>query len=146
MSEVITAAEYLALNKRKSPRHAEDEAQRAVVNYLYSRYPDVLFFAIPNGEVRPVKTNRNGVTYCPSGARLKALGAKAGVPDLFICQSARLGSDLYHGLFIEMKVKGGKVSPEQKQWIEQLGKKGYLATVCFGFDEAKRLIDLYLKD
>jgi hypothetical protein len=56
----------------------------------------------------------------------------------------------YHGLYIELKrpvVKGEPkpvVSPEQKYWIEQLRKQGYLVEVCYGWIEAKELIERYL--
>jgi K+ transporter len=36
------------------------------------------------------------------------------------------------------------VSPEQKYWIEQLRKQGYLVEVCYGWIEAKELIERYL--
>ena len=72
---------------------------------------------------------------------LKATGATAGVPDLFL----PVPTSQYHGLFIEMKrTKGGKVSPEQKEWLEYLNSAGYRAVVCKGFLEAKAVIESYL--
>jgi Holliday junction resolvase len=61
---------------------------------------------------------------------------KSGVPDYIIYHKNKL-------LFIEMKrVKGGKVSPEQEEWIFKLNTvDGVEAVVCYGFDQAKIIID-----
>ncbi len=91
-----------------------------------------LLYAIPNGGARDAVT----------GARMKAEGVKAGVPDLFL-PVARCG---YHGLFVEMKRRdGGKVSPAQRLWIERLTEQGYLVAVCHGRDAAERVIVTYLE-
>jgi hypothetical protein len=96
-----------------------------------------LMFAVPNGGKRNPR----------EGARMKLQGTKAGVPDIFL-PVPRNG---FHGLWIELKrpiVKGEAkpvVSPEQKYWIEQLREQGYRAEVCYGWIEAKTLIEEYLK-
>ena len=66
----------------------------------------------------------------------KQSGLNPGLPDLLICLPHFL-------LFIEMKrTKGGQVSDEQKEWIRELNKYGdVLAQVCFGFDEARQLVE-----
>ena len=75
------------------------------------------------------------------GARLKAMGMRPGVSDYFL-PVARGGS---HGLWIEMKrVRGGKVEPEQAQWIDSMLRQGYAACVCRGADEAIRVIVEYM--
>jgi hypothetical protein len=52
----------------------------------------------------------------------------------------------YHGLYIELKRRhGGKVTPEQREWIDDLSKQGYAAIVCHGFDEAVSVIEEYLR-
>ena len=97
------------------------------------QYPEVkLMFHIPNGG------SRNPI----EGRHLKEQGVKAGVPDVFL-PVARKGC---HGLFIEMKrAKGGVLSQFQRDYIEALMKEGYSCAVCHGFDEAKRVIEEYLK-
>jgi hypothetical protein len=52
----------------------------------------------------------------------------------------------YHGMFIEMKAKSGKVSDSQKEFMAAASSMNYLAVVCFGFDEAKEAITKYLQD
>ena len=73
---------------------------------------------------------------------MKAEGMRSGVPDLFL-PVARKG---YHGMFIELKRRrGGVVSKDQQQWIDDLREQGYHAIVCRGFDEAKEQLTEYLK-
>jgi len=65
-------------------------------------------------------------------------GVKKGFPDYIILFPDR-------AIFIEMKrVKGGVVSPEQKEWIADLQRLGFRAEICKGFLEAKALIEYYL--
>ena len=97
------------------------------------KYPELaLMYHIPNGGSRNTVEAHN----------LKMQGVKPGVPDIFL-PVARGG---FHGLFIEMKRrKGGEVSQEQKGWLEALQGQGYRAEVCKGWEEAKNLIEKYLK-
>jgi len=51
-----------------------------------------------------------------------------------------------HGLAIELKrTKGGRVSAEQRWWINRLLEQGYCAAVCNGWQAAKRVIEDYLR-
>lgn len=89
-------------------------------------------FHIPNGGSRNVV----------EAVHFKQQGVKPGVPDIFL----PIPTKKYHGLFIELKKdKGGRVSPEQHEWIDYLTKQGYKAQVCKGFDEAQKTIERYLK-
>ena len=73
------------------------------------------------------------------GKQRKDIGVKSGVPDL--CLPVARGQ--YHGLYIEMKAERGRVSENQKKWLKRLMEQGYLAKVCYGFDEAIRCIKEY---
>jgi hypothetical protein len=112
----------------------EESEQMALITWLSDlarHIADLLFFAIPNGGIRPMVTAK----------KLKAAGVKAGVPDLFIA-TARGG---YHGLFIEMKrTTGGQVSSFQKQWLADLAANGYQVYVCKGANAAAEVILKYL--
>ena len=87
--------------------------------------------------------------HCPNGghrnkivaARLRREGVKAGIPDIFLL----VPRNGFHGLAIELKAKGKKPTKAQAEWLERLGKRGYLAAVCHGFEEAKDLILTYLQ-
>lgn len=65
----------------------------------------------------------------------------SGVSDVFL-PVAKGG---FHGLYIELKVKGGKASDNQKWWIAETTKQGYLAVICYGWIEAKGVIEEYLE-
>ena len=109
----------------------QHEALEQIVVVQYCMYKDIPIFAIPNGG------SRNKV----EAANLKRQGVKAGVPDL--CVPVALHG--YHGLYIEMKYGKNKPTDDQKKWIEILNKNGYLAKVCWGADEAIKLIDWYFQ-
>ncbi|MDO5397449.1 MAG: VRR-NUC domain-containing protein [bacterium] len=95
------------------------------------KYPELgLLFHIPNGGSR----NR------AEAVHLKRQGVKAGVPDLFL-PTAR---GKYHGLFIEMKYGKNKPTNAQREWMAALNEQGYLAVVCYGFDDARDTIERYL--
>lgn len=79
---------------------------------------------------------------------MKELGVMPGVPDYIIFVSKEQSSvDRPLLIFIEMKrVSGGTVSPAQQTWIDSLHQvKDVGAFVCYGFDEAKEVIDEYVK-
>lgn len=107
----------------------EEVEQRNVI--IYCTYAGIPVFAIPNGGSRNKR----------EAARLTAQGVKKGVPDLFIPRAA----GKFHGLFIEMKrEKGGRLSPDQAEWLALLRREGYAAYACPGFDNARAVIDRYL--
>lgn len=71
-------------------------------------------------------------------ARNKREGLRPGFPDLIICSKYK-----YCLYVIEIKrQKGGRVSPEQKEWIDALNEiDGIVATVCHGFDAARAFME-----
>lgn len=77
-----------------------------------------------------------------TGAALRRGGLRRGFPDLFI----PLACKGYHGLFVEMKRKGGRVSEDQKEWLRRLMRNGYLCEVCFGADEAIKIVKKYTEN
>lgn len=113
---------------------SEHEEQVQFIRLVEVAFPAevaALLFAIPNGGARHIKTARE----------LKAEGVRKGVPDLFLAYP----HNGYSGLFIEMKKRyGGRVSPEQKAYIEALRGKGYKVEVCKGCDDAYQAMVLYL--
>lgn len=96
------------------------------------KYPELeLAYAVPNG----------GSRHPLEAANLKRQGVKPGVPD--ICLPVPRGD--YAGLYLELKRgTGGKVSENQKWWIEKLKGQGYKAVVCAGFDEASKAVLNYM--
>lgn len=114
----------------------EADEQTAVIEWskmIVGRYPDIrLLFHIPNG----------GSRHPAEAAHLKAQGVKPGVPDLFL-PVARGG---YHGLFVEMKAREGKVSSFQRGWLNDLKEQGYAVAVCHGAKAAIETIQRYLDE
>lgn len=111
----------------------EHQEQVAVIQWFrlqHKQYANYLF-AIPNGGVRHIGT----------AVKLKREGVISGVPDLFL-MIPKAG---WHGLWIEMKIKGGKVSDSQKEFMGAATLIGYQAVVCYGFESAKDAINNYLQ-
>lgn len=101
---------------------SEHEEQCLFISLFRKTFPSVRIIAIPNGGWRDIRT----------AARLKAEGVSAGVPDLFIPAWR---------LWIEMKRrKHGTVSTAQKDWIKYLKEIGYEVFVCYGADEAYKVV------
>ena len=119
--------------KNIMPTEAEEQA--ALFHWaglMQGQYPELkLLHHIPNGGYRNKR----------EAASLQREGVKAGVPDICL-PVARNGC---HGLYIELKRrKGGRLSPSQACWMEQLKKQGYQVAVCYGWVEAKNIIVQYL--
>lgn len=121
--------------RRKPPverEHAEQVALFTWARLQTARTPELaLLFAIPNG----------GHRHKAVAAKLKAEGVKAGVPD--ICLPVARGS--YHGLYIELKAKGGRPTDGQFAWARLLAEQGYYSCFCVGWEEAKKTIENYLR-
>ena len=45
-----------------------------------------------------------------------------------------------------MKAGKNKPSKEQKEWINSLQEEGYVACVCYGWLEAREVIEKYLSE
>lgn len=109
------------------------EADEQIALFRWAEYiPELKYmYAVPNGGKRHPAEARN----------LKLQGVKAGVPDICL----PLPKGIYHGLYIEMKVGKNKTSEKQDDYLAYLNNVGYATSVCYGFEEAKRLIEIYLK-
>lgn len=101
------------------------------------RWPQLKYlFAIPNGGYRDKR----------EAAKLKAMGVKAGVPDLCL----PVPMYYWHGLYIELKrpdskgKKAGQTSDEQDEWIAFLTKQGYRVIVSYGWEKARDYLIWYL--
>ena len=61
------------------------------------------------------------------GAIRRRMGCRPGVPDILILHPS--GNGKYHGLAIELKVKGGHVSKEQEEFHKRLSENGYVSII-----------------
>lgn len=88
-------------------------------------------FAIPNGGFRTAKI----------AGMLKAEGVKAGVSDI----QCAMPSGGAHGLFVEMKSMSGQLQPNQREFIDESIRLGYVAVCCRGADEAFTVWKAYVE-
>ncbi len=114
---------------------SESQEQQLVIQWcelMKNKYPGTQYIIhIANEGKRNPRT----------GARLKKEGMKKGILDLFLpCPKGK-----YAGLWIEMKSLTGKLTKEQKEWIEVLNNQGYKAICCKGHEEAIKTIEEYMK-
>ena len=111
--------------------HSEQVALFEWAAWVEPKAPAVKWlYAVPNGGLR-----KKGVA-----GQLKAEGVKSGYPDTGL----DVASGGYHGLRIEMKIKGGRLSPAQIEWREWLISQGYKHAVCYDWQAAARVIADYL--
>ena len=125
------------MGKKTPHTPSEHDEQAAVIRWalmMEYAYPElVLLYAIPNAAKRSFKL----ANY------MKTEGMKSGVPDLCL-PVARSG---YHGLYIEMKRKGGpNPTKDQESWLKRLSDAGYYAVCCKGAEAAKNVLHRYVID
>jgi hypothetical protein len=117
--------------KTQATEHQEQVALFQWANSVKNQYPMLEWlFAIPNGGKRDIVT----------AAKMKREGLKMGIFDLCLPYPV----EGFHGLYIEMKRKGGKPSKKQREFQDYLLSQGYVAVVCEGWIEAKNVIERYL--
>jgi len=130
----------------KPPEASEHQEQCALIQrcqVMEHKYPELkLIYAIPNGQIGG---------NARLGQWMKNEGKRAGVPDL--CLPVMREEELplrgvrviRPALYIEMKKRGKKLEPSQKEFIPLLQEAGNKVVVCFSADEAWREIEEYLK-
>ena len=113
-------------------RHSESDEQIAAMDWLRAQYPKIAEHTLHIG-------NERKATYY-MGYIMKRMGVLKGASDLFMAWP--MGD--YHGLFIEVKSKIGKPTPEQKAFIERMLEVGYQAKICYGADEVINAMKEYI--
>ena len=103
------------MTRRRKP---ETAIHCTLVQHLQVRgEPDVIWWHTPNG----------GYRNTAEAALLKAMGVKAGVPDLILFRAGRL-------YCLEIKAQGGRASPEQIAFIGALDNAGAHTALVTGLD------------
>jgi hypothetical protein len=111
---------------------SEDQEQMALMRWAqYHPICRDYLIHIPNGGSRHLLEAR----------KLKLMGVKAGVSDLFLAYPA----NGYHGWWGEGKSLNGKLTDKQKEWLDRMKSVGYKTDVWYGVIEAKKFIEEYLK-
>jgi hypothetical protein len=125
---------------------SEYEEQKAVFQWAETmewKYPDLKWL---HGSLNGVKLTIG------QAKKAKLTGLKRGLPDINLaCKNKS-----YFGLYIELKKppyknKHGKMvkpypTPEQKAWLKHLKDQGNYTCVCWGAEEAVKIITKYLED
>lgn len=123
-------------------KKSEENLQIAVCKYIRHQFPQVIFTSESSG-LRLTMGQAVKAKKCRSEGKL---------PDLIILEPRGHAS----GLILELKKQGevvynrdgsyraGHVA-EQGKTLERLRKKGYIAQFVIGFDNAKFIIDTYLR-
>ena len=94
----------------------ESDLQISVANWFRMQYPRALWTICPAGIKLPVWI----------GAKFKAMGYRQGSHDIIILEP-RGG---YHGMTIELKMPGGKATPEQVDFQREASERGYYSVTC----------------
>ena len=110
--------------KRAKPREIEAPIHKAILAWLRVTLPKHAFvFHTPNGGAR------NAI----AGAKLKALGTVAGIPDLCLIVLGKV-------YFLEVKSQSGKPSDEQIAVFVALEHAGAYVAVVRSVDEARDVV------
>jgi hypothetical protein len=105
----------------RAPALSEDEIQIALMAHIRRRgAPGLVAWHTPNGGARSKA----------AAARFKAMGVRAGVPDMaYALPGARM-------VFHELKAEGGRLSLAQNDLHERLRAHGFDVLVTVGLDAA----------
>lgn len=136
----------------------EIDLQQQVADYIRLQYPGAIFHSDFGSGIK--------LTMGQAIKQKRLNGGRRSWPDMFLAeQSVRhedvsdhaIGEWNYAGLFIELKREGTRIFKkdgklvadehirEQFDMLHDLRARGYAAEFACGFDEAKKLIDDYMK-
>lgn len=114
----------------KSGDLSEDAIQKAVIEWT-SYFP-----ALRDAVIHIPNEGKRSPSY---GNKLKAMGMTPGASDLFIA----LPRGGYHGAWLELKSKSGRVTLLQKKFLDAQSARGYYTAVAFSVEEAIKILTLY---
>lgn len=130
----------------------ELELQTQVADYLRLQYPNVLFHSDFGSGIK--------LTMGQAAKQKRLQGGRRAWPDMFIAEPKTITTDgdkyRFAGLFLELKRDGTRLKKKNGDWASEhikeqrdvlfdLLARGYLAEFAVGFDEAKKIIDEYLR-
>jgi VRR-NUC domain len=129
---------FVPAKSKKQPFQPKESLSQAALfswaQWARTKYPDLdLLFCVPNG------VPLHGPQRFAIVNWMKAQGLKPGVPD--ICLPVARGG--YFSKWLEMKVRGGKLSPFQEIWIDNLRRAGASVSVCESFEQAVADLEVY---
>lgn len=115
-------------------RHNEEHLQESCVRWFDLQYPShrLLLHHSPNGGRRDAR----------EGARFKAMGTRAGFPDLILLLPSIAGNYLA----MEMKSDKGRQTESQKAMQSAIVNAGGSYAVVRSFDEFRNIVDFWMKN
>lgn len=116
---------------------SEDDLQRQVILMFETKLlPDTLYHHSPNEGMRKVQFKM----------KLKSMGTRFGWPDLEIFAPAHeTVSCKNETLFVELKLKKGKLSPNQVLIRDSLVSAGFPWALCRSVEEVETFLGEHLK-
>lgn len=115
-------------------KRSEDTEQIRLVQWALraqEEFPQLRWLHhIPNGG----KRNKE------EAKKLKQMGVKAGVSDLFLPYP----NGCYHGMYIEMKFGDNVPTKYQEEFMEDMIENGYFVCVCYSEEAAQEMILKYI--
>lgn len=106
---------------------SEHQEQAKFVKWMRVNHPDLLIHSIPNG----ANLAGSQMQRIKQWNKLRAEGALAGIPDLFVPELK---------LYIEFKYGNNKLSDKQKKVIPKLEQAGYRVEVVYSSEAAIALV------
>lgn len=119
----------------KSGNLSEESIQSTVIDWV-RKHP---FFRTDNRFRLVIHFANEGKRTLGYGRLMKDLGMRSGVSDLFIAMPFRG----FCGAWIELKSKHGRLSQEQKLFLEDMESQDYFAAVCWSIEDAIETISWY---
>ena len=132
--------------KHKTSKLSEADGQICAVEQFRRRYPKYRLslqsslngIPIPFDKKRPWLAN-----VIMSNA--KKMGMVNGQSDLFLAVPKKIKGEYFGGLYIEYKVIGGKPSPDQLEFIDEMTANGYIAVIIYGVEALINQLDDWMK-
>lgn len=136
---VRTLKDGIDVYVQPKPNALGERSEEAEQIYLFqwaaareAAYPALAsMYHVPNGGKRSKA----------EAGRFRAAGVRAGVPD--VCLPYAAGG--FIGLYVELKVGKNTASEKQKEWLRRLGAQGHYVCICYGWEYAAEIIEMYLR-
>ena len=126
----VTAEKIMSAKKKTEEKQLnEHDIQVMVCKYLKEN--KIGHWAVPNGFVH----NGDKIATARYINYMKAEGVKNGVFDITICYGNGKVA------FMEIKTPKGKPSEYQLNWLSWFEKNGYIAKICYGYEQCIEFIE-----
>lgn len=125
---------------------SESQIAKSFVDFIKKKYPLLVLDLI--------KIDNENKCSPAEGARKKAEGKRKGACDYFFArmtyenvfdEKKELKTNVYGGLWIELKTKKGRLTKEQKEFAQKVIEHGYKYALCRSIDDVIVAFEDYIK-